>query len=63
MGRPESIGELDAEFDQGADFQRPIGQLVLERPSCQELHGDERAAFELADIVNRANVGMVQSRG
>jgi len=35
---------------------------MLQRHAIQELHGDERLAALLADVVNRADVGMVESR-
>ena len=36
---------------------------MLERLALEQFHGDERAAFEFADIVNGADVGMIQRRG
>jgi len=35
---------------------------MLQSLAVQELHGDERLAALLADVVNRADVGMVESR-
>src|ERR1700682_4180613 len=35
---------------------------MLQRLAVEELHGDERLAALLADVVNRADVGMVESR-
>ena len=36
------------------------GDAVLQRHAVQKLHGDEGLAVLLADVVNRADVGMVQ---
>src|ERR1700730_13485587 len=35
---------------------------MLQSLAIQELHGDERVAALLANVVNRADVGMVESR-
>src|ERR1700720_355072 len=35
---------------------------MLQSLAIQELHGDERLAALLADVVDRADVGMVESR-
>src|ERR1700730_40471 len=35
---------------------------MLQSLAIQELHGDERLAALLANVVNRADVGMVESR-
>ena len=39
------------------------GDQVLQRRAFQKLHRDERLAVLLADVVNGADVGMVQGRG
>ena len=52
-----------AERQQRFGFQRTPGDAVLQGDSVQELHHDERLAFMLADLVNGADVGMVQGRG
>ncbi len=36
--------------------------MMLQRLAIQKFHGDERAPILLADVVNRANVGMIQGR-
>ena len=41
-------------------FQRAPSDPVLKRHAVQKLHGDERLAVLLADVVNRADVGMIQ---
>ena len=42
--------------------ERAAGDLVLESRAFQALHGDEGAALMFADVVDGANVGMIQGR-
>jgi hypothetical protein len=44
-------------------WRQPNGPTVLERDAIEELHGDERLLFVLADLLNGADVGMIQRRG
>jgi hypothetical protein len=43
-------------------FHRTARNGVLQGLSVQKLHGDEGFAGFFADVVNRANVGMIQCR-
>ena len=45
------------------ELQRAVSEQVLESPAIQELHGDERQPILVTDVVNGANVGVVQSGG
>ena len=47
----ERIGDLDGERQQQFDVERPSRDAVLQRHAIQELHGDERLAVVLADVV------------
>ena len=40
----------------------PSGDAVLQRRALQILHDNEGALFVLTDVVNRADVGVVQRR-
>ena len=42
------------------EIQRAAGDAVLQGLAFEELHGDERLAVLLADVVNGADVGMIQ---
>ena len=42
---------------------RPCGDAVLQRLPLQELHHDEGLALVFIDVVNRADVGMIQRGG
>ena len=52
-----------AEREQGLDVQRAARDAVLQSHALEKLHGDEGVAFVLADVVNGADVGMVQRGG
>ena len=63
VGRFEAVGDLDAEVEKFGDGDGLAGDAALERLTFEELDGDERAAFEFADIVNGADVRMIERRG
>ena len=58
----QAIEDLDRDVDQAVQFQWCTEDHVLDCHSVKELHGNEGAAVELPDVVNSADVGMVQSR-
>src|ERR1700722_17410251 len=58
----ERVGDLNRERHQGIDCERAPRDLVLERGAIHEFHDDEGAALVLANVVERADVGMVQRR-
>jgi hypothetical protein len=57
----EPLGDLDRDVEEFAqrDPARHLQHLV-ERPTLDVLHGDEIAAFELAELVYRGDVRMVE---
>ena len=59
--RVERVGDLDAERKDGFEFHRAAADQVLERRTVEELHDEEGAAVVLADVVNGADIGMIQS--
>ena len=61
--RIESIGNVDSKRQQLFQFKRPPTNTMLERHTVQELHRDEGLPVLLANVVNGADVGMIQSRG
>jgi hypothetical protein len=63
MRRIEAVGDLNADLQQLGNLDGPPGDPVLERLALQQFHGDKRPAFELADVVNRADIRMVERRG
>jgi hypothetical protein len=57
----EGIGNFNAQGNYRVQVHRPAQNGVLQGHSVEELHDDEAQAVLLANIVNRANVGMVES--
>src|SRR5438552_873256 len=57
----ESVGDLNSKCEHRLQLHRTVADHVLQRCAIQEFHGDERLSILLADVVNRANVGMIQS--
>ncbi len=60
----KGVGDFDAERQQGLHVETAItGNSLLQRGALQILHGDEGAAVLFSDVMNRADVGMIQGRG
>jgi hypothetical protein len=51
-----------ADVDEVMDFELTGGQALAERLPFHQLHHDERVALVLADVVDGADVGVVQCR-
>src|SRR5271157_685767 len=62
MRRVERIGSFDSQREDGLQLHRAAGDQVLERGAVEELHDEEGAALFLADVVNRADIGMIERR-
>ena len=62
MRRVERIGNFDRERQQRVQLHRTPGDHVLQGHAIEILHGDKRLAVLLANVVNGADVGMVQRR-
>ena len=56
----ERVGDFDGQAEQDVHFERTAGDAMLQGQAVQILHGDEGLAIFLADVVNGADVGMVQ---
>ena len=63
MRRIERIRNLHAEIEHLLDRQRFIFDPVLQRLAIEKFHGDERLAIYFVHVVNRADIGMIQSGG
>src|SRR5580700_12025072 len=58
----QRIRNLNGDSEQRLEVHRPFVDQVFERGPVEVLHRDEGLAFMLSDFVDRANVGMIQSR-
>ena len=56
----ERLGDLDPEPDQFFDGYGPLSDPVLERRAVEILHDHARATVLLGDVMNGADVRMVQ---
>ena len=63
MGRLQSLRRLNRDVERLVERQRALPHFVFDAPPVDELHRDKGVAIGLVNLVNRANVGMVQSRG
>ena len=60
--RVEPVGNVNGNAEQFFGFERPVQDRVPQGRAVKELHRHEGAAVFLADVVNGADVGMVQRR-
>ena len=60
VGGLQRVGDLDTQFQQLVGREGLGGDAMLERLPFQQLHHDEGLAFVSADVVNGADVGMVE---
>ena len=58
----QRVGDLSSEREHAAERQGLAGDLLLQRLAPHQLHHEERPALLFADVVHRADVGMVQRR-
>ena len=54
------VGDLECRGRAARRCDGLAGDAMLQGLAFEQLHGDEGPAFEFADIVNRADVGMIQ---
>ena len=63
VGGVERVGNLRAQFQHRIDGQRLSADSMLQRLPFQKFHGQERLALSFLDVVNRADVRVVERRG
>ena len=56
----ECVGDLNSERQQYFCFQGAPGNAVLQRRALQVLHNEKGTALLLADVINRADVRVIQ---
>ncbi len=57
----ESIGNFNGQRKQYFGFDRFAINAMFQRDAIQKFHGDEGLGVLLADVINGADVGMIQS--
>src|SRR5215831_14439175 len=63
VGGIQRFGYLNRNTENPFEFDRLARDEMFERGAIEKLHSDESAAVFFADVVDSANVGMVQCRG
>jgi hypothetical protein len=58
--RLERVGDLDRHCQQQVDIERVPGHAVLQGRPFEAFHHQERAAVLFADVVDGADVGVIQ---
>ena len=62
VGGVECVGDVDGKRQQGFQVQRTVADQVLERPAFEIFHDDEGTSVLLANVIDGADIGMVQAR-
>ena len=62
VGGVERVGDVGGDGEQVGDWQRTGAQPILQRLAFEPLHGDERRSGVLADLVDGADMRMVERR-
>ena len=63
VGGLEGIGDLRAEIEQRLELERARPEPVPQRLALEQLHRDEGLALVLVDVVDRADVGVLERGG
>jgi len=59
----QTVGHTNCYLEQRFEFHGPtLRDDVLQRSAFQKFHSDERSAVFFADVMNGADVGVVQCR-
>ena len=61
--RLKRVRDLDAELQQGREFQGTAADPLVQGFALEQFHHDEVLAFVMIDLVDRADAGMVEGRG
>ena len=60
--RVQRIGNLDSDVQHLVRLERTAGKAIAKRLSLHQLHDDERTQVVLTNVVNRADMRVVQRR-
>src|SRR6202040_828950 len=58
--RVERVSHFNRDLEQRVDAQRPGRDALLQRDALHQFHRDERYALVFVDVVDRADIRMVQ---
>src|SRR6516164_5005208 len=56
----QRVSDLNRQRNEQFVIQRQTTDAVLQHHAIEELHGDESLSILLSDVVNGANIGMIQ---
>ncbi len=56
----QRVGNLNPQFQHLLDVQRFARNAMLQRHPVQKLHGDERLSLLFANVIDRADIGVIQ---
>jgi len=59
----EAFGDFDSEVEEAVEVHGLIVDDVLQGEAIEEFHSDEGAGVGFADVINSADVGVVQGGG
>jgi hypothetical protein len=60
VSRVESVSDFDCLCEKLLNFRRTPADSMLQRHAIEKLHGDERMTGMFADLIDGADVGMIQ---
>ena len=63
VGGVQAIRDLDSPIQKHVQWHARVFQAMLERFPIEQFHGEKRAPVALADIVDRADVGVIDGGG
>ncbi len=63
VGGIEGVCDVDGKRHASREIERASGNFVLQSPAIQVLHGKKGLPFILTDVVDRADVGMIECGG
>ena len=63
VGGVERVGNLDRQPEQNIGFDRSAGDAMLQRHPVEKFHDQKGMAICLPDLMDGADIGMVQRRG
>ena len=63
VGRRQSIADLDRDFERARQFQGMTANQFADIATGNKLHHDKMQAIKFGQIMNCADVGMIQGRG